>query len=578
MRLFLYFARSYPASSAVMLGCLLLGVLAEGAGISTLLPLLSLVTASTSPDAAEPSQLEQVVRSLLDRVGVEPVLGNLLLIFVAAMVVQSALVLVAKRQVGYTVARVTTDLRLSLLRALSAARWSYFTKQPTGTIANSIASETSRATEAFLSGANVLSLAVQAALSSLIALAISWQVTLAAMLAASLTMYAVSHFVALTRKAGNKQTKLMNSLLSRLTDSLQAVKPLKAMAREALMGPLLEKDTRRLNRALERRVLAREALKAVQAPLMVAFLCLGIYVAVTFWEMPLAELGVLALLFNNTLGRLTKAQRQYQVVAANESALWSMQELIDRAERHRESTEGHRIPTLAREIQFERVALQYENQTVLGDASFQIPAGQITAIVGPSGAGKTSLADLVCGLVRPSSGAVRVDGIPLEELDLRVWRQTIGYVSQEMLLLNDSVRANVTLGEDLADADVETALRQAGAWDFVSALPDGIDSLVGEHGARLSGGQRQRISIARALVHDAKLLILDEATTALDPETEIMVWESLGMLRGEKTILAISHQPQLMAVADRIYRIDAGRVHAVDTKDEPLPELAAEAD
>jgi ATP-binding cassette subfamily C protein len=147
-----------------------------------------------------------------------------------------------------------------------------------------------------------------------------------------------------------------------------------------------------------------------------------------------------------------------------------------------------------------------------------------------------------------------------------------------MLLLNDSVRANVTLGEDLGDADLETALRQARAWDCSTALPDGIDSLVGEHGTLLSGGQRQRISIARALVHDANLLILDEATTALDPKTEATVWESLGRLRGEKTILAISHQPLLIAAADCIYRIEGRRVHAVDTDHMALAKVVNHAE
>ena len=151
----------------------------------------------------------------------------------------------------------------------------------------------------------------------------------------------------------------------------------------------------------------------------------------------------------------------------------------------------------------------------------------------------------------------------------------IGYVPQEMLLLNESVRVNVTLGDDLSDEQVEMALQQAGAWDFVSQLPDGINGLVGERGSRLSGGQRQRISIARALVHGANLLILDEATTALDPESEARVLESLTRLRGEKTILAISHQAGIIAVADRIYRVEGGKVFAVGAEDAVLAKVWA---
>jgi ATP-binding cassette subfamily C protein len=166
--------------------------------------------------------------------------------------------------------------------------------------------------------------------------------------------------------------------------------------------------------------------------------------------------------------------------------------------------------------------------------------------------------------VRPNRGQVLVDGVPLEEIRLQSWRQQIGYVPQEMFLLNDSIRENVTLGEKVSDAEVRDALDRAGAWEFIAALPEGLDAPVGERGARLSGGQRQRISIARALLHGSRFLILDEATAALDPETEAAVWESLMRLRGDVTILAISHQYALTSVADRIYRVEGGKAQRVD--------------
>jgi ATP-binding cassette subfamily C protein len=169
------------------------------------------------------------------------------------------------------------------------------------------------------------------------------------------------------------------------------------------------------------------------------------------------------------------------------------------------------------------------------------------------------------GLLRPQKGEIFVDNLPLAEVDLRSWRKMIGYVPQETLLLHDTILINVTLGApDLAEADVEEALRAAGAWEFVRAMPQGMHSTVGERGSMLSGGQRQRIAIARALVHKPKLLILDEPTSALDPDTESAICETLGQLRdGRITTLAISHQPTILEVADRAYELREGKAFLV---------------
>jgi ATP-binding cassette subfamily C protein len=168
--------------------------------------------------------------------------------------------------------------------------------------------------------------------------------------------------------------------------------------------------------------------------------------------------------------------------------------------------------------------------------------------------------DLLIGLLRPDSGRISVDGQPLDTLDLRQWRRSIGYVPQETLLLHDSIAHNVSLGDtELDEAAIERALRSADAWDFVATLPEGIYTSVGERGGKLSGGQRQRIMIARALVHGPKLLILDEATSALDAESAEAVRVTLEHLRGHLTILTITHQELLVGIADRVYRLEDGR-------------------
>ncbi len=223
-------------------------------------------------------------------------------------------------------------------------------------------------------------------------------------------------------------------------------------------------------------------------------------------------------------------------------------------------------PTLDRGVDLRDIRVELDGTRVLDGLSLSIPAGKITALLGESGSGKTTTADLVMGLLRPDAGEVYIDDVPLRELDLHEWRQLVGYVPQEMLMLHDSVAKNVSMGDpNLTPDDIERALRDAGAWEFVSELPDGVEYSVGERGMRLSGGQRQRIAIARALVHGAKILILDEATTALDPKSEAFVLSAIEALRGRATVFAISHQPALQGIADHIYRITDGKCAEIET-------------
>jgi ATP-binding cassette subfamily C protein len=231
----------------------------------------------------------------------------------------------------------------------------------------------------------------------------------------------------------------------------------------------------------------------------------------------------------------------------------------------RESALGSEVASLHNGIRLDRVSFAYDQEWVLRNASFDFPSGLFTAIVGPSGVGKTTVVDLLMGLLRPQEGEIFIDDLPLAKVNLKSWRKMIGYVPQETLLLHDTILINVTLGDPgLTEADAEQALRAAEAWEFVTAMPDGMYNTVGERGSMLSGGQRQRIAIARALVHKPKLLILDEPTSALDPESEAAICKTLGQLRGRGiTILAISHQPTIMDVADRAYQLQNGKAFVV---------------
>ena len=565
MRLMLTFFRAYPWQSALMMLALLSAGIAESIGLSALLPLLNVAIKSNAGTGGETvtgepeNAVERVVNETLAGMGLEPTIGVLLSIIVVAVTLKSLLLLLAKKQVGYTAAQVATDLRLAMLRAVLRVKWEYFLHQPIGKLTNSLATESQRSSDSFVNGATVITLVIQAVIYGSVAVAVSWKATLLS-LAAGAVIIGISHFlVRMARKAGKRQTSLLTALLTRLTDTLQSVKPLKAMAREHLADTVLAHKTSKLNKALRKQVFSTALLSSAQEEMFTVIIALGMFVALVKFEMPFATVLVLVALLGKMLSQMGKVQKQYQKMVLGESAFWSLKNTIHEAQQAQEVLGTGRLPTLERSVKLEAVSFTYDEHPVLTDTDIEIPAGRLTTLIGPSGSGKTTVVDLVIGLLRPQSGTVSIDGVPLAEVSLKAWRHMIGYVPQETLLLHDSVLHNVTLDDpELSEEDAVEALQGAGAWEFVAAMAQGIHSTVGERGAKLSGGQRQRIMIARALVHKPKLLILDEATSALDPENEAAIGRTMEALRGSLTILAISHQTALINSADRVYRLQDG--------------------
>ena len=225
---------------------------------------------------------------------------------------------------------------------------------------------------------------------------------------------------------------------------------------------------------------------------------------------------------------------------------------------------GTAFPRLSRAITVEDVVYHYpkSDKNVLEHANLTITPGESVGIVGQSGAGKTTLVDIILGLLRPASGRVAIDGVDIRT-DNRAWLAQIGYIPQMIFMLDGTIRDNVAFGEDaedIDDADVWAALREASMEDFVKSLPDGLDTQLGERGVRISGGQRQRIGIARALYTNPSVLIFDEATSALDNETEAAIMDSINHLHGTKTMIIIAHRLTTIEGCDHVYRVEGGKI------------------
>lgn len=266
------------------------------------------------------------------------------------------------------------------------------------------------------------------------------------------------------------------------------------------------------------------------------------------------------------MSSIARVRRAFSLTARGEAAYWALRQTTEEVEAAAEGGEhaGHAAPSFVQGCALRDVTFSYGREPVLRRASLEIPAGKITALIGPSGSGKSTIADLLLGLCQPESGSVLIDGQDLRDIELGQWRDMIGYVAQEIILFNDTIRANVALDDEaIGEVQVRDACRAAGLGEVLDALPDGLETRVGERGLKLSGGQRQRIALARALLYGPKLLILDEATSALDPATEAEICATIARQPG-LTVLAITHQASWVDRAERVYRITQGRVERCD--------------
>jgi ATP-binding cassette subfamily C protein len=540
-----------------MSGILIAGIM-EGFSIMALLPLVAGIIDSTSTSK---SAISQFVEELFISVSISPTIENLLIFIVIAIILKSLFVYFAITNAGYTSSAIITNLRKEIVTNILRTEYSLFPGQKSGDMTAMMIHETQKSGVACMEAVKMLARAIEIAVYLIIAVLISWKVTLGAILVGVFGMLLMTRIIRRSRKIGHQQNVGIRSLSSNLIDGLGIIKAIKAMGREKLLAKFLIKEVDELQRLQRARVRNDELFRNIQEPVRVIAAAICLYFIANIWVDGFESLLVLMYLFIRTVGYFGTFQQHYHSLVKFEPAFWSVRDTAEHMLSLREPKTGNYKPGLNSGIEFKNVSFNYDQKTVLHNLSVYFPAHRFIAVSGPSGAGKTTLIDMLSGLLKPLDGEILIDSHPLDDCDIKFWRQKIGYVPQEMFLLHDTIQNNITFGDlELGEKDVEYALTRAGAMDFVSATPEGMKTIVGERGAKLSGGQRQRIAIARALVRRPELLILDEVTASLDKKTELEICQTLNNLTSETTIIAISHQQTMLEMADMAFRMEHGKL------------------
>ena len=528
------------------------------AGISAMI--LSALTEPAIPAVLKPLLDEGFVAKNLASI------HTILILMVLLFFVRGVASIVSSVAIGWVAGKVVLDLRRALFDRLLVLPTRYYDHHPTG---NVISKVTYNVTEVTNAATKTLTVLVKDSVTVLGLLAyavyLNWQLTLAIFLAFPPIMLAVRTFARRMRLYSRAFQNALGDMTHVLEESVRGHKVIKVFgAQEHERGRFHHVANRA--RQFQYKVIVAGSSNVPVVEFITAVLFSGIVYLGTRQAIDneLSVGGLVAFfaaigLMTAPIKRLTNASQPLQKGLAAAESIFA---LLDEGG---EQDSGTETLTAARgELAFEGVSFRYEDggDPVLQDISFAVPAGTTAALVGPSGSGKTTIASLLPRFYDPAAGRILLDGTDISRLSLAELRRHIAYVGQDVVLFNDSIRANIAYGlKPLPDdGRIIAAAEAANAWEFIRDMPQGLDTLVGENGVRLSGGQRQRLAIARAILKDAPVLILDEATSALDTTSEQLVQQALERVQRERTTLVIAHRLSTIENADLVLVVDNGRI------------------
>jgi subfamily B ATP-binding cassette protein MsbA len=403
---------------------------------------------------------------------------------------------------------------------------------------------------------------------------ISWKLALLSLIILPIAGFTILVIGRSIRRKSKRTAAMIAGITNIITETLSSIRVVKAFAMEEYEVQRFFKETRQYFQLIFRRAKLRLLASPITETLgvMMGVLLLwvgGIEVLSGKGLTPEDFLRFILLLFAmmDPLRKLSKVNVELQAGAASAERIFA---ILDTAPTIINKQNAETIDTFEEKISFKNVSFRYESDdTVLQDISFEIEKGSVVALVGSSGAGKSTLADLIPRFYDVNQGSITIDEQNIQNITLNSLRSMMGIVTQETILFNDSIRANIAYGQKIInDEQVLAASKAANALEFINELPEGIDTVIGEKGVKLSGGQRQRLAIARAIMKNPPILILDEATSALDTESERLVQQALETLMADRTVLVIAHRLSTVTNADKIIVLDKGEIKEMGTHNE----------
>ena len=543
---------------------LLVGLL-DGLGLAMFIPLLGIASGINANTGDENSDVINFIVNLFDSVGVNLNLVNALLFMVVVFSIKG--VFYYLRNVYFIKIRVKSVslLRLNLIKSLNELSYSGFTKLEAGRIQNTMVGELGKVIGALMSFFVYLQHIIMLATYIFLAFIANWQFAILVAIGGSLSNLFYKYINNYTKEKATLLSSKGNSFNAILIQILHNFKYLKATNHYQLFSKKLVNnihEQEKINLGVGKISSIGESLRE---PFTIVIITGVIIVQTSYLGESFSSILLSLLLFYRALGHLVSMQNSWNTFLANSSGIDSFETLLSDFKHYQEPLHYQEKIEHIDDISIKNISLSFRGKKAIDNISFSIKKNSSVAFVGESGAGKTTLANIISGLQTPDDGEIIIEGKSLYKTNLNSFRNHLGYITQEAVIFNDSIFNNVTFWQEKSEENEEKfrkTIEKVSLSEFLNELPEKENTQLGNNGILISGGQKQRISIARELYKDAELLILDEATSALDTETERHIKNNIDLLQGQTTLIIIAHRLSTIKNVDIIYVLDKGKIIA----------------
>ena len=552
MKLIKLLLEENPKAVLAVCMCLLISSILEGVGISSIFPIITIIL---EIDAELPdSKLTEIVIHMKSW-GVYALSTIVVLCFVLKSCVMHVIYVI----ISSNIAGFSHNLRKEFVHSMLNGKIDYIQSKSLGESLSVLTNDSIRAAAAYISATRVLAGVFQVILYVCFALWLSITATVASFLTMVVLVLLVKGTMRKTRLAGAETTQFIHKISQNMGEAMRGIKAAKATANEKYLNKLIIEGSDDLRRAHATNIVVGQVLRNIQDPVLIAS---ALFCLVLFKDYLSLEPGYILFImavYYRLMTSLNLVQSDYQKFLGQEKSLWKIKSNILTAQNQIELTkkDGVVAQNKPEKIFFDQVSIAFDEKKVLNSVSFNIAPNKLTLLRGESGKGKTTTIDMICSLVQPDTGEIRVGHTPLNEINTESWRKTLGYVDQFPFLFKASIKDNIVLNcDDVSEEDIRRVIKLCHLKKFIESQEYGLDFVLNEGGSNISGGQRQRIAIARAVVRKPCYLILDEPTSALDHESEEVIFQTLKELSNTMSVIVVSHSKDLEKYADDVINFD----------------------